>query len=391
MGWCAHRHFSTVGETLEPTICMKSFESSPTYEHGLPESLGVLLVNLGTPDDASPAAVRRFLSEFLSDPRVIEYPRLLWWLVLHGFILRFRPKRSAAQYRKIWTEQGSPLLLHSTDIANGVQEKLSERLSGSVNVELAVSYGQPSIDMALQKLFDQCARRLIVLPLYPQYSGSTTGSVFDAVTRSLAKRRWVPEFRFINHYHDASGYVSSIAASIRDYWDLNGRGDQLLFSFHGLPKSMLDKGDPYHCQCWKTARLVADSLELEDGDWRLSFQSRVGREVWLAPYTDETVRELGSGKLARLDVVAPGFAADCLETLEEIELQNAEFFREAGGGELRYIPALNARDDHVSFLSRTIEKSVGGWPERSADWNVSEASRQMEKSLQRAKAKGASR
>jgi len=368
---------------------MNSFDSSPTYEHGLPESLGVLLVNLGTPDDATPDAVRRFLSEFLSDPRVVEYPRLLWWLVLHGFILRTRPKQSAKQYRKIWTEQGSPLLLHSTDIATALQEKLSARLSGSVNVELAMSYGQPSIDAALQRLFEQCTRRLIVLPLYPQYSGSTTGSVFDAVTRSLVKRRWVPEFRFINHYHDASGYVSAVAASIRDYWDLNGRGEQLLFSFHGLPKSMLDKGDPYHCQCLKTARLVADLLELDDNNWNLSFQSRVGREAWLAPYTDETVRKLGSEKVSRLDVVAPGFAADCLETLEEIEMQNAGLFRNAGGGELRYIPALNARDDHVSFLSRTIEKSVGGWPERSADWSVSDAARQMEKSLQRAKAKGA--
>lgn len=370
---------------------MISFESSPPYEHGLPESLGVLLVNLGTPEDPTPEAVRRFLSEFLSDPRVVESPRLLWWLILHGYILRVRPKYAAAQYRKIWTEQGSPLLLHSTDIANAVQEKLNARLSGSVNVELAMSYGQPSIDAALQRLFDQYARRLIVLPLYPQYSGSTTGSVFDAVTGALAKRRWVPEFRFINHYHDASGYIAALAASIRDYWDLNGRGEQLLFSFHGLPKSMLDNGDPYHCQCLKTARLVANSLELDEGTWHLSFQSRVGREEWLTPYTDQAVRKIGSEKLATLDVVAPGFAADCLETLEEIEIRNAEFFQESGGGELRYIPALNARDDHVSFLSRTIEKSIGGWQERSADWSVSEAARKMEKSLQRAKALGAAR
>lgn len=370
---------------------MPTFESSPPYEHGLPESLGVMLVNLGTPDEPSTDAVRRFLDEFLSDPRVVPYPRLLWWLILHGIILRVRPRRSAAQYRKVWTEQGSPLLLHSRDIANGVQEKLSARLSGSVNVELAMSYGQPSIDAALEKLFAQCARRIIVLPLYPQYSGSTTGSVFDAITRALAKRLWVPEFRFINHYHDASGYIAALAASIRDYWDLNGRGDKLLLSFHGLPKSMRDNGDPYHCQCHKTARLLAESLELDEDEWQLSFQSRVGREAWLTPYTDQTVRKLGSEKIAKLDVVAPGFAADCLETLEELEIQNAGFFREAGGGELRYIPALNARDDHISFLSRTIEKSVGGWPERSADWSVSEAARKMEKSLQRAKAMGADR
>jgi len=370
---------------------MPNIETSSPYEHGLPESLGVMLVNLGTPADPSPGAVRRYLNEFLSDPRVVEMPRLLWWLILHGYILRVRPQRSAAQYKKIWTEQGSPLLLHSTDIANGVQEKLSARLSGSVNVELAMSYGQPSIDMALQRLYEQCARRIVVLPLYPQYSGSTTGSVFDATTRALAKRRWVPEFRFINHYHDANGYIAALAASIRDYWDLNGRGVQLLFSFHGLPQSMLRNGDPYHCQCLKTARLVAASLELDEDSWRVSFQSRVGREPWLEPYTDEIVRKLGAEKLATLDVVAPGFAADCLETLEEIEMRNAGFFRDSGGGELRYIPALNARDDHISFLSRTIEKSVGGWPERSADWSVSEAARQMEKSLQRAKTMGAER
>ena len=370
---------------------MPFIETSPPYEHGLPESLGVLLVNLGTPAAPTEEAVRQYLNEFLSDPRVIEYPRLLWWLVLHGYILRVRPKRSAAQYRKIWTEQGSPLLLHSIDIANGVQEKLTARLSGSVNVELAMSYGQPSFDTALQRLYEQYVRRIVVLPLYPQYSGSTTGSAFDAITRALSKRRWVPEFRFISHYHDASGYIAALATSIRDYWDLNGRGDQLLFSFHGLPKSMLRNGDPYHCQCQKTARLVAASLELDDGSWRVSFQSRVGREPWLEPYTDETVRKLGAEKLATLDVIAPGFAADCLETLEEIEMQNAGFFGESGGGELRYIPALNARDDHVSFLSRTIEKSVGGWPERSADWSVSEAALQMEKSLQRAKAMGAER
>ena len=369
---------------------MPSFESSPPFEHGLPESLGVLLVNLGTPDAPSTEAVRRYLNEFLSDPRLVEIPRLLWWLILHGYILRVRPARSAALYRKIWTEQGSPLLLHSFDIANGVQQKLSARLSGSVNVELAMSYGQPSIEVALQKLHEQLTRRIIVLPLYPQYSGTTGGSVFDAVTGALAKRRWVPELRFINHYHDAPGYIAALAASVRDFWDLNGRGERLLFSFHGLPRRMLANGDPYHCQCLKTARLAAEALELDDSAWMVSFQSRVGREPWITPYTDETVRKLGAEKIGKLDIICPGFAADCLETLEEIEIQNGDFFRAAGGGELRYIPALNARDDHVSFLSRTIEKCIGGWPEASPDWNVSEAARDMEKSLQRARSMGAS-
>jgi len=370
---------------------MPKYESSPPYEHGLPESLGVLIVNLGTPAEPTTSAVRKFLAEFLWDPRVVELPRPLWWLILHGVILRLRPPKSAAAYQKIWTDQGSPLLLHSRDIAEGIQEKLSQRLSGSINVELAMSYGEPSIETALENLHAACARRIVVLPLYPQYSSTTTATVFDAVTRALSKRRWVPEFRFISHYHDASGYVSAIATSIRDHWDLNGRGDKLLFSFHGLPEANLHEGDPYHCQCQKTARLVAAALELGPDDWQLSFQSRVGAQQWLRPYTDETVKSLGAARLGKLDVVCAGFAADCLETLEEIEMQNAKFFSDAGGGELRYIPALNARDDHISFLGRMIEKSVGGWPERSADWSVSDTSRQLEKSLQRAKEMGAER
>ena len=370
---------------------MPPFDSAPEYEHGLPESLGVLLVNLGTPDEPTPAAIRRYLKQFLSDPRVVELPRWLWWLVLHGFILRFRPSRSAEAYRKIWTEQGSPLLLHSRDVAAAIQEKLSVRLSGAINVELAMSYGKPSVDAALNSLHQQNTRRIVVLPLYPQYSGTTTGSVFDAVTRSLARRRWLPELRFINHYHDSAGYISALAASIRNFRDLNGAGDVLLFSFHGVPRRTLIDGDPYHCQCQKTARLVAESLDLDDTQWQVSFQSRVGREEWLRPYTDETLRKWAAEERGRIDVVSPGFAVDCLETLEEIEMRYAELYRAGSGEELRYIPALNARDDHVAFLSRLIEKNVAGWPEASTDWSVSEAARQLEKSLQRARAMGAER
>jgi ferrochelatase len=368
---------------------MPAFESEPKYEHGLPDSLGVLLVNLGTPDAATPAAVRRFLGAFLSDRRVVEVPPLIWWPVLHGYILRTRPAKSAMAYQKIWTDRGSPLLLHSMQIALSVQEKLNARLSGAVNVELGVVYGNPTIESALQKMHEQCVRRIVVLPLYPQYSGTTTASVFDKVTSALSRRRWIPELRFINHYHDAAGYVSALAASVRDYWDINGRGDRLLMSFHGVPKRTLLDGDPYHCQCQKTARLVAEALELDEHEWEISFQSRVGREEWLRPYTDDTLKRMGNDKTARVDVVCPGFAADCLETLEEIAMQNAELFAQSGGGELRYIPALNARDDHVAFLSRLIEKNIAGWPEASPDWNLSEAAREMEKSLQRARDMGA--
>ena len=370
---------------------MPPFESSPDYEHGLPESLGVLLVNTGTPDAPTPEAVRRFLKQFLSDTRVIEIPRLLWWLVLHGYILRVRPHQSAEAYEKIWTEQGSPLLLHSLDIAGSVQEKLSARLSGAIHVELGFRYGNPSIDDALEKMYQQYVRRILVLPLYPQYSGASTGSAFDAIATSLGRRRWVPEVHFINHYHDAAGYVSAVAASIRDYWDLHGRGERLLFSFHGMPRRTLDLGDPYHCQCQKTARLVAESLELESESWTTSFQSRLGRAEWLRPYTDDIVAKWGSEKAGKVDIVCPGFSADCLETLEEVALRYAADFKAAGGGELRYIPALNARDDHVGFLSRLIARNVAGWPEASPDWSLSEAAREMDKSLRRAREMGAER
>ncbi len=368
---------------------MPNYESNPQYEHGLPESLGVLLINLGTPDDATPAAVRRYLRQFLSDPRVVEVPRIIWLPVLHGYILRTRPAKSAKAYAKIWTEHGSPLLLHTQDIARSLQDQLSARLSGAVNVEIAMSYGSPSIRSALDKMYARCVRRIIVLPLYPQYSGTTTGSVFEAVTQELSRRRWIPELRFINHYHDANGYIAALAASVRDFWDMRGRGQRLMMSFHGVPQRTLLSGDPYHCQCQKTGRLLAEALELGESEWQLSFQSRVGREQWLKPYTDETLVQWGNDKVGNIDVICPGFSADCLETLEEIEMQNAKLFSTSGGGELRYVPALNARDDHVSFLSRTIEKHVAGWPEASTDWSLSETSRQLEKSRQRARDMGA--
>lgn len=342
---------------------MPTYQATPEFEHGSPASTGVLLVNLGTPDAPTAAAVRRFLKQFLSDPRVIEYPRFLWWLILNGVILRIRPSRSAAAYREIWTEEGSPLMLHSRNIENGVRERLSG--GSTLKVELAMTYGEPSIGSAIDKLQAAGARRLLVLPLYPQYSGTTTAPVFDAVSRKLQTMRWVPETRFINQYHDESAYIDALASSIREYWRENGRGDHLLLSFHGVPKYTLDGGDPYHCQCQKTGRLLSEALELADDDWTLSFQSRVGREEWLQPYTDATVAELGKKGVKRLDVACPGFSTDCLETLEEIAMQNAGFFTAAGGDALHYIPALNARDDHIVFLAGLVRRHV-------ADWGISQ-------------------
>jgi len=368
---------------------MPRFHSTPPHEHGLADSLGVLLVNLGTPDEPTSAAVRPYLQQFLSDPRVVEAPRAIWWLALHGFVLRFRPARSAEAYRKIWSDHGSPLLLHSRDIGAALQSGLAARLSGTVHVEVAMSYGKPSIESAFDVFWSRNVQRVIVLPMYPQYSGSTTGSVFDAVTALLSTRRWVPEFRFINHYFDSTGYIFALANSVRHHWESQGRGEHLLFSFHGLPCQMLQDGDPYHCQCQKTARLVAAELGLDRNDWSLAFQSRAGRAEWLQPYTDETLAQWGRDSRGNIDVICPGFAADCLETLEEIAIRYAAVYAQSGGGELRYIPALNSRGDHVSFLNELVEKNIAGWPEASADDGSKVSATALQESLRRAREMGA--
>ncbi|MDH4109802.1 MAG: ferrochelatase [Gammaproteobacteria bacterium] len=365
---------------------MPRFDSSPQYAHGTPDTAGVLVVNLGTPDEPTTAAVRRYLRQFLSDPRVVEIPRPIWMIILYGFILPFRPARSAAAYRKIWTDSGAPLLLHSSATTDSLRQRLSARGLERVNVRLAMSYGEPSIDTALHALWTEGARRILVLPLYPQYSATTTASVFDAVTGALRKRRWVPAFRFVSQYHDEAGYIAALAASIRDHWATAGRGQRLMFSFHGIPRRSFLSGDPYHCQCQKTARLVAEELELGPDQWFVTFQSRLGKAEWLRPYTDETLRQWGSAGVGDIDVVCPGFAADCLETLEEIAIQNAGIYAEAGGGALRYIAALNAREDHVDFLAGLVERNLSGWPEASPGAGDAE---ERSKSAARARAMGA--
>lgn len=366
---------------------MPTFQSSPLYAHGDADALGVLLVNLGTPDAPTAPAVRRYLAEFLWDPRVVELPRPLWWLILKFAILPFRPSRSAKAYATIWTDEGSPLLLYCEDLKQRIGERLEERFPGPVSVALGMSYGNPPIPSALDELHAAGARRVVVLPLYPQYSGTTTGSVFDSVTGALSRRRWVPEFRFINHYYDKPEYIAALAASVREHREAHGAGDKLLFSFHGTPRQTMLDGDPYFCHCQKTARLVAEALNLADDEWIVSFQSRVGRAEWLRPYTDETIEELGNAGLDKLDVVCPAFSVDCLETLEEIKLENGELFRESGGGELSYIPCLNAREDHVEFLTGLIERHARGLPEAESDWQDDPSAR--EKSRARALALGA--
>lgn len=371
---------------------MTRFLPEPEHAHGRPERLGVLLVNLGTPEAPTTRAVRRYLREFLSDPRVIEAPRWLWWLVLNLVILAFRPPRTAAAYREVWTDQGSPLLVNSLAQRDGLREALGQRIAGLHQVELAMRYGEPSIPAALARMREDGVRRLLVLPLYPQYSATTTASVFDAVAAQMQRTRWIPELRTINSYHDHPAYVLALAESIRRRWDGPGDGSRrLLFSFHGLPERYLHAGDPYHCQCLKTARLVAERLELADEAWAVSFQSRVGREPWLQPYTDELLETWGREGLEQVTVVCPGFSADCLETLEEIGLRARESFVAAGGGELDYVPCLNAEADHIRFLAELCIEHLGGWPELQPGHSENRLAEALHTSRERALDRGAER
>ena len=321
---------------------------------------GVLLINLGTPDAPTRAAIRRYLREFLSDDRVVDLHPFLWWPVLNGIILRTRPKRLAPRYAAIWTAQGGPLLAIGLQQAAGLAERLQAQLGVEVPVVLAMRYGNPSIQAGLATLEQQGVRRVLVLPLFPQYSASTTASALDAVFDALKLRRWLPALRTVNHYHDHPAYISALADSVRQHWQQQGRGEHLLMSFHGIPQRYFLMGDPYYCECHKTARLLAERLGLEQGQWSLSFQSRFGREEWLKPYTDTQLAELAQSGVQQLDVIAPGFAADCLETLEEIGDEYRELF--AGlGGTLRYVPALNAEAAHLDALASLLKPQLLDW------------------------------
>lgn len=334
----------------------------PDYQHGSPARAAVLAVNLGTPDEPTAGAVRRYLAEFLADPRVIELPRWFWLPLLHGVILPLRSRRSAHAYSTVWTERGSPLLSLSQDLTQGLREALDAN-ARPLAVRLAMRYGNPSIRSVLRELHAEGVRRLLVLPLYPQYSATTTASVFDAVMDALKDWRWMPELRWVVDYWKEPAWLGAVAGSIRQAWQDEPAGEHLLFSFHGIPQRYFKGGDPYHCQCQGSAREIVQRLDLPRERWTLAFQSRVGREEWLRPYTDETVVALARRGVKRLDVVCPGFAVDCLETLEEIAMQNAEAFRAGGGERLRYLPALNAAPSHVGALANVVRTAAQGWPE----------------------------
>ncbi|MGB0712466.1 MAG: ferrochelatase [Gammaproteobacteria bacterium] len=368
---------------------MPKFLGETDFAHDASEPLGVLLCNLGTPEAPTAKALKTYLREFLGDPRVVEMARPLWWLILNGIILNTRPRRSAALYERVWTEDGSPLLIITRRIAEALQNSLSERASGPVKVAMAMRYGNPSIRAGLRELKEAGCRRVLVLPLYPQYSATTTASVFDAVVDELKGWRWLPELRFVNAYHDHPEFIKALAKQVDVHWSAHGRAKRMLFSFHGIPKDYFMAGDPYHCHCRKTARLLAEELNLDEDAWHVSFQSRVGPKEWLKPYTDHTLKAWGKSKLESVEVICPGFAADCLETLDEIGRENRDEFQEAGGGEFRYIPALNDTPEHIQALGSIAMEHMCGWPGLDAAWNEESDERERGARRERAVAQGA--
>jgi len=361
----------------------------PAFAHDRASRLGVLLVNLGTPDAPTTAAVRRYLAQFLSDPRVVEIPAIVWKPFLHGVILNVRPAKSAQRYATVWTKDGSPLLMHSLRQKTLLLGYLGQRLkelglpSDFARVELGMRYGAPSIESALEKLKGDGCERILLLPLYPQYSASTTASALDVVFATLPRMRRIPALRVVDAYHDDRGYIVALAQSINDYWMKNGRPNKLVLSFHGVPRRSLDQGDPYHCQCQKTGRLLAAELGLRNEQYVITFQSRFGRAAWLTPYTEPTLVALAKEGMRRVDVACPGFVSDCLETLEEIAQEGQVAFLQAGGKEFHYIPCLNERPAWIAALADLAVRNLQGWLEPPAD------AAEREQRLARAKALGA--
>lgn len=324
---------------------------------GQRQPAALMIVNLGTPETCTPGAVRKFLGQFLSDPRVVEIPRPIWWLILNLFILPFRPKKVAEAYKVIWTERGSPLRYHTEDQAKKLQARFSRRYPDSTpSVRYAMTYGEPSIANVLGELYESGHRRIVVLPMYPQYSCSTTAPIYDQIAKYCNSQRALPGLQVINSYFYEPAYIQALSSSITTFWEANGKADKLLFSYHGVPEFHGKRGDPYvgHCECTTGATVAA--LGLSEDQYQMSFQSRFGKAEWVKPYTDATVEQLAKSGVKRLDVVCPAFSVDCLETIEEIGEQNREIFLEHGGEELRLIPCLNASDIHIDALEAITAK-----------------------------------
>lgn len=343
------------------------YTSQTQFTHAQADKLGVLITNLGTPEAPTRKALRPYLKEFLSDPRVVEVPKLIWWCVLNLIILNIRPSRSAHAYASVWSDEGSPLMVHSKNQASALRQKLEQDYGDNVVVDFAMRYGEPSVSNTIDKMLNQGVRKLLVLPLYPQYCASTTGSTFDAIAHDFSKRRWLPDFRFISHYHDNDQYIIVMTQKILAHWEKNGRADKLIFSYHGIPKRYLLNGDPYHCECHKTTRLIATKLGLQQDEYMTTFQSRFGREEWLKPYTDHTLMALPKEGVKSVQVVCPGFSSDCLETIEEIGIENRDYFLEAGGESYQYIECLNSDDNHIEMLHQLIKDNLVNWQIASSD------------------------
>ena len=359
------------------------FEQEPSHQHGKLGRTAIVLVNLGTPDAPTAAAVRPYLKQFLSDPRVVEIPKAVWWFILNGVILPFRSGKSAHKYASIWTKEGSPLLVHTMRQAMLLRGALGER-GHQVEVVAAMRYGNPSLPSVLDKLRAEGCERVLVLPAYPQYSGTTTASTFDAVFSHYARVRNVPELRMVRHYHDDPGYIEALRQSVQKHWEAHGRPEKLVMSFHGVPKRTLMLGDPYHCECHKTARLLATALGLSPQQYLVTFQSRFGKAEWLQPYTAPTLQKLAKEGVRRVDVMCPGFTSDCLETLEEIDMEVRRDFLTAGGADYHYIACLNEAPAWIAAMATISERHMQGWP--TAEEPVLRAARRDDAAIGRERA-----
>ena len=361
---------------------MAYYNPEPKYEHGDQLKVGILLANLGTPDAPTAKALRPYLRQFLSDTRVVEIPKAIWWFILNGIILVIRPKKSAEKYAQVWTKEGSPLLAHAKKQTTLLRGFLGQKIKSPFAVELGMSYGNPSMESAIAKLKAQHCDRILVFPLYPQYAASSTASAMDAVFRVLLKTRNQPAIRSIRNYNDHPTYIAALASSVREHWQANGKPNKLVISFHGVPKVHLTSGDPYHCQCHKTGRLLAEALDLTKDEYMVAFQSRFGKQEWLKPYLANTLTALGQAKTKRIDVICPGFSSDCLETLEEIAIEGKHIFQSNGGGEYHYIPALNENEAWIHAMTSIALENLQGWV--TADWNSVEAKKESEMTQLRA-------
>ena len=356
-----------------------TFRPEPEFRHGQPRRTAVLLVNLGTPDEPTPRALRRYLAEFLSDPRVVEIPRAVWWPILHGIILNTRPAKSAAKYATVWMPEGSPLAVWTARQTDGVAAQLAAR-GHHLTVRHAMRYGNPGIPAVMDRLREEGVTQALVLPMYAQYAAATTASVGDKLLQWACGARRMPALRFVAEYHDDPGYIEALAQRVEHHWQAKGRAERLVLSFHGVPHRSLLLGDPYHCQCHKTARLLGERLGLAREQMIVTFQSRFGKAKWLEPYTEPTLVALASQGVKSVDIMCPGFVADCLETLEEIAQEACEAFLHAGGEDFRYIPCLNDDPAWIAALAGIVERELQGWDTKTLA-EATELERQRERAL----------